>query len=74
MGNAESAASESFASGLLEYPQFTRPQVWEGRAIPDVLTSGDHKRIADWRRSEAEQLTAERRPDLLKGRKHQGRR
>jgi tRNA (guanine37-N1)-methyltransferase len=68
MGNAESATSESFASGLLEYPQFTRPQVWEGRAIPDVLTSGDHKRIADWRRSEAERITAERRPDLLKDR------
>jgi tRNA (guanine37-N1)-methyltransferase len=64
MGNAESAGSESFADGLLEYPQYTRPQVWEGRQIPEVLISGDHGRIAKWRRAEAERLTAERRPDL----------
>jgi tRNA (guanine37-N1)-methyltransferase len=50
---------------MLEYPQYTRPQVWEGRAIPPVLLSGDHQRIAQWRRREALRLTAERRPDLL---------
>ena len=66
MGNAASGASESFADGLLEDPQYTRPQVWEGRAIPEVLLSGDHARIAAWRRAEAERLTAARRPDLLK--------
>jgi tRNA (guanine37-N1)-methyltransferase len=65
MGNVESAASESFVGGLLEYPQYTRPQTWEGRAIPEVLTSGDHGRIAAWRRGEAVKLTRERRPDLL---------
>lgn len=64
MGNAESAESETFAGGLLEYPQYTRPQLWEGRPIPDVLISGDHGKIAAWRRAEAERLTAERRPDL----------
>jgi tRNA (guanine37-N1)-methyltransferase len=68
MGNAASGSSESFADGLLEYPHFTRPQVFEGRAVPEVLTSGDHGRIAAWRRAEAERLTAERRPDLLKKR------
>jgi tRNA (guanine37-N1)-methyltransferase len=66
MGNEASGTSESFADGLLEYPQYTRPQVWEGRAIPEVLLSGDHGKIAKWRRSEAERLTAERRPDLPK--------
>jgi tRNA (guanine37-N1)-methyltransferase len=64
MGAAESGAEESFADGLLEYPHYTRPQLWEGRAIPDVLTSGDHGKIAAWRRAEAERLTRERRPDL----------
>jgi len=64
MGNAESGANESFSEGLLEYPHYTRPQVFEGRAIPDVLTSGDHRRIAEWRRHEAERITRERRPDL----------
>jgi tRNA (guanine37-N1)-methyltransferase len=64
MGAAESGAEESFEHGLLEYPHFTRPQVWEGRPIPDVLTSGDHAKVAAWRRSEAERLTKERRPDL----------
>ena len=63
---SEPAASESFADGLLEYPHYTRPQVFEGRPIPDVLLSGDHGRIAKWRRGEAERITAERRPDLLK--------
>jgi tRNA (guanine37-N1)-methyltransferase len=64
MGKEASGADESFAHGLLEYPQYTRPQLWEGRAIPDVLASGDHARIAAWRRAEAERLTRARRPDL----------
>jgi tRNA (guanine37-N1)-methyltransferase len=64
MGQEASAAEESFAQGLLEYPQYTRPAVWEGRAIPEVLTSGDHGKVAAWRRQEAERLTRERRPDL----------
>jgi tRNA (guanine37-N1)-methyltransferase len=64
MGKDASAAEESFAGGLLEYPQYTRPAVFEGRTIPEVLTSGDHKKVADWRRAEAERLTRERRPDL----------
>lgn len=65
MGNAESGVSESFTSGLLEYPQYTRPQVWEGRAIPEVLVSGDHGRVDAWRRAEALRITRERRPDLV---------
>jgi tRNA (guanine37-N1)-methyltransferase len=65
MGAASSGAEESFAEGLLEYPQYTRPQVFEGQPIPDVLLSGDHGKIAAWRRAEAERLTKERRPDLL---------
>jgi tRNA (guanine37-N1)-methyltransferase len=64
MGKEASGGDETFAAGLLEYPQYTRPQVWEGRAIPDVLVSGDHAKIAAFRRSEAERLTRERRPDL----------
>ena len=64
MGKEASGAEESFADGLLEYPQYTRPQVFEGRAIPEVLTSGDHAKVAAWRRAEAERLTRERRPDL----------
>ena len=72
MGNAQSGASESFSDALLEYPQYTRPQVWEGRPIPEVLTSGDHARIARWRRAEAERITRERRPDLPKGPKGRG--
>jgi tRNA (guanine37-N1)-methyltransferase len=64
MGAEASSAEESFADGLLEYPHYTRPQVWEGRPIPEVLTSGDHGKIATWRRAEAERLTGERRPDL----------
>ena len=65
MGNAESGESESFVGGMLEYPQYTKPQVWEGRSIPPVLLSGDHAKIAAWRRREALRLTVERRPDLL---------
>jgi tRNA (guanine37-N1)-methyltransferase len=64
MGQAASVAEESFAEGLLEYPHYTRPQLWEGRPIPEILTSGDHGKIAAWRRAEAERLTRERRPDL----------
>lgn len=64
MGKEASAAEESFAEGLLEYPQYTRPPVFEGEPIPDVLLSGDHARIAAWRRAEAERITRERRPDL----------
>src|SRR4051794_26104533 len=64
MGKAESGHDESFENGLLEYPHYTRPRDWEGRAIPDVLLSGDHGRIAAWRRAEAERITRERRPDL----------
>jgi tRNA (guanine37-N1)-methyltransferase len=64
MGAAGSLAEESFADGLLEYPQFTRPQVWEGQAIPDAVVSGDHAKVAAWRRAEAERLTGTRRPDL----------
>jgi tRNA (guanine37-N1)-methyltransferase len=64
MGRAESGADESFSHGLLEYPQYTRPQEFEGRPIPDVLLSGDHARVAAWRQAEAEALTHARRPDL----------
>jgi tRNA (guanine37-N1)-methyltransferase len=64
LGRAETLAEESFAEGLLEYPQYTRPQAWLGRAVPEVLLSGDHRRIREWRRAAAERLTRERRPDL----------
>jgi tRNA (guanine37-N1)-methyltransferase len=64
MGKDVSAADESFSCGLLEYPQFTKPPLWEGAAIPDVLLSGDHGRVAAWRQAEAERITKERRPDL----------
>ncbi|MBT8471980.1 MAG: tRNA (guanosine(37)-N1)-methyltransferase TrmD [Marinicaulis sp.] len=65
LGCASSLGEESFEGGLLEYPQYTRPRDFEGRAIPDVLLSGDHQRIADWRRKEAEKITRTRRPDLF---------
>jgi tRNA (guanine37-N1)-methyltransferase len=64
LGNAESVVEESFSDGLLEHPHYTRPQVWQGREIPAVLTSGDHGKIAKWRRAEAEAVTAASRPDL----------
>jgi tRNA (guanine37-N1)-methyltransferase len=64
MGHEASGCEESFVDGLLEYPQYTRPPVWEGRTIPDVLLSGDHRKVAAFRRSEAERLTRARRPDL----------
>ncbi|AXV16697.1 tRNA (guanosine(37)-N1)-methyltransferase TrmD [Neorhizobium sp. SOG26] len=66
MGNALSGTHESFENGLLEHPQYTRPQVFEGREIPAVLTSGNHAAIDKWRLEEARRLTAERRPDLLR--------
>jgi tRNA (guanine37-N1)-methyltransferase len=65
MGKLASGADESFSDGLLEYPQYTRPQEFEGRPIPEILLSGDHARVAAWRRVEAEALTRARRPDLL---------
>jgi len=68
LGNAASVEEESFSSGLLEAPHYTRPQVWEGRAIPEVLLSGHHARVAEWRRSQAEAVTQERRPDLWRAR------
>jgi tRNA (guanine37-N1)-methyltransferase len=68
VGSASSLDEESFESGLLEYPQYTRPREWEGVSIPEVLLSGDHKRIAEWRRGEAERITRERRPDLWRAR------
>ena len=64
LGSASSLGEESFEGGLLEYPQYTRPREFEGREIPDVLLSGDHKKIADWRRKMAEEITRTRRPDL----------
>lgn len=64
MGADESLAEESFESGLLEYPHYTRPQSWCGRAVPETLISGHHANIAAWRRAEAERITRERRPDL----------
>ena len=67
MGKEASGSEESFEGGLLEYPHYTRPRDWEGREIPETLLSGDHARIARWRREQSERLTAERRPDLLKG-------
>jgi tRNA (guanine37-N1)-methyltransferase len=68
VGDDRTLAEESFADGLLEYPQFTRPQLWQGRAVPEVLVSGDHGRIRAWRRAQAERLTRERRPDLWEAR------
>jgi tRNA (guanine37-N1)-methyltransferase len=64
VGAAETLDEESFAEGLLEYPHYTRPQLWHGRTVPDTLVSGDHQRVRAWRRAQAELLTRERRPDL----------
>lgn len=64
MGNSQSGEQESFETGLLEYPQYTRPQIFEGRSIPEVLTSGNHQAIEKWRKSRAEEITKLRRPDL----------
>ena len=68
MGNEASGQEESFEAGLLEHPHYTRPQLFEGRAIPEVLTGGNHAKIAAWRREEAGKLTRERRPDLWRAR------
>jgi tRNA (guanine37-N1)-methyltransferase len=65
LGNEASTTEESFSDGLLEHPQYTRPREWEGRAIPEVLLSGDHAKVEAWRRAERERITAQRRPDLL---------
>jgi tRNA (guanine37-N1)-methyltransferase len=65
MGNAQSGANETFHNGLLEYPHYTRPREWQGRAIPDVLLSGDHKAVDQWREDQSLALTRARRPDLL---------
>ncbi|WP_306225010.1 tRNA (guanosine(37)-N1)-methyltransferase TrmD [Bosea beijingensis] len=65
MGKVASGEDESFENGLLEYPHYTRPREWEGRGLPEALLSGDHARIAKWRREQAERITRERRPDLL---------
>jgi len=64
LGNAASTEEESFSEGLLEHPQYTRPAEWEGHKVPEVLTSGDHGKVATWRRDQAEQITKTRRPDL----------
>jgi tRNA (guanine37-N1)-methyltransferase len=64
MGKEASAVEESFADGLLEYSQYTRPPVFEGEPIPEVLLSGDHAKVAAWRKAESERITRERRPDL----------
>jgi tRNA (guanine37-N1)-methyltransferase len=64
LGNENSTVNESFENGLLEYPQFTKPQIWEEKAVPDVLLSGDHGKIKDWRLSQSEAITRVRRPDL----------
>jgi tRNA (guanine37-N1)-methyltransferase len=66
MGREASGEEESFDDALVEYPHYTRPREWEGRTIPDVLLSGDHARVEAWRRAEAERITGERRPDLLR--------
>jgi tRNA (guanine37-N1)-methyltransferase len=66
LGKAASLAEESFSAGLLEYPQYTRPHVWEGREIPEILTSGKHAKVKTWRKKQAEELTRRRRPDLWK--------
>jgi tRNA (guanine37-N1)-methyltransferase len=72
MGKEASGAEESFSEGLLEYPQYTRPQVFEGLDVPEILTSGDHAKVAAWRREQAEKLTRERRPDLWAARENAG--
>ena len=64
LGNENSKVDESFENGLLEYPQYTKPQIWEEKAVPEVLLSGDHSKIKDWRLSQSEAITRVRRPDL----------
>ena len=64
LGNEKSAINETFENGLLEYPQYTKPQIWEEKSVPEVLLSGDHAKIKDWRLSQSEAITRDRRPDL----------
>ena len=64
LGNEHSKTDESFENGLLEYPQYTKPQIWEEKSVPEVLLSGDHNKIKDWRLSQSEAITRVRRPDL----------
>jgi tRNA (guanine37-N1)-methyltransferase len=64
MGNADSLSEESFANGLLEYPQYTKPAIWQGKEVPEILLSGHHANIAKWRRQMSEEITKQRRPDL----------
>ena len=66
LGNDESSAEESFEDGLLEYPQYTRPIEWEGRKVPEILLSGHHQKINDWRKEQSLKITEARRPDLFK--------
>ena len=66
IGNENSIAEESFENGLLEYPQYTKPQIWEKKSVPDVLLSGDHAKIKDWRLTQSKDITRRRRPDLWK--------
>jgi len=66
LGNDKSSLDETFENGLLEYPQYTKPQIWEEKSVPDVLLSGDHSKIKDWRLSQSEAITRVRRPDLWK--------
>ena len=66
VGNAATTAEESFEQNLLEYPHYTRPALWNGMAVPDVLVSGDHGKVKEWRREQAEKLTRKRRPDMMK--------
>ncbi|WP_050928708.1 tRNA (guanosine(37)-N1)-methyltransferase TrmD [Aestuariivita boseongensis] len=72
LGNAASAQEESFSSGLLEHPQYTRPAEWQGRAIPEILMSGHHEKIAEWRQQQSEEITKARRPDLWQAYKNKG--
>jgi len=72
MGKEASGAEESFSDGLLEYPQYTRPAVFEGAPIPEILTGGDHAKVKAWRQAEAEKLTQNRRPDLWEAYKSRG--
>ncbi len=64
LGNEKSSIDETFENGLLEYPQYTKPQIWEEKSVPEVLLSGDHAKIKDWRLSQSEAITRDRRPDL----------
>jgi tRNA (guanine37-N1)-methyltransferase len=66
LGNEKSKSDESFENGLLEYPQYTKPQIWEKKSVPEVLLSGDHSKIKDWRLSQSKDITRRRRPDLCK--------